>query len=405
MPVAIKRNVCSHAGVLLGKISLPSALLLLLGVSLNVPDCFQTSSNGTVFADRQSYLHQPISPWTTRQTDLAENRVQPMRPDPGCPRILEMRREGRAGLGHQVTEILIALRLGTRLGLTPKISPFDKIESSHGEDYTSMNDLIGLRHISNVQYLDKQIDRAKLRVTEFKDIVPGECNILVRADTDSCKHINCFHSPTTSLLFQDMAFILRRNAREHGNWLRRNPFTHASTFTVIWHVRVGDIQLHEPGDSFYSNVYAGLQDVLQDFKDVKHILVGAWHRLSQELLSTYEAFFNNTLPTASMVNLATDEAVLYMMHSDLLIGSGSSLPLVAVLFSDKTVYVNSESLKPGHQGWGFLGDYFQEGLTADSSGKIYQHASEVRALFSRKDVTFKLKPEAVRKYYHRHDNL
>ena len=86
------------------------------------------------------------------------------------------------------------------------------------------------------------------------------------------------------------------------------------------------------------------------------------------------------------------------MHSDMLIGSGSSLPLVAALFSNKTLYVNSQSRKPGHEGWGFLGDYV-DGITADYSGRVYEHPSEIRAKIRRMGLVAKLRVSAHGSYF------
>jgi len=314
-----------------------------------------------------------------------------LQPDKQCLRLLEVKREERAGLGHQVTEILFSLRLGSHLRLTPYIIPFESVKSNHGEDYTSMNDLLGLHALSNKEILKEYANYSLLREVVIKDVLPGDCGIVVKADANSCHQVNCFHSPTMSLLFQHLAPCMRHVADEYGSWSRRNPFPSSDTFNVVWHVRVGDIELHRPGDHFYTNVYAGIREALEQFSQVEHTFFGAWHHLSEEELNEYNSFFLDTFPNAALANATTEETLLHMMHCDLLVGSGSSLPLVAVLFSQKPLYINSESQKPGHHGWGFLPDYFNDGLTADLSGTIQQHPSEVRATFSRKNLASKLK--------------
>lgn len=63
-----------------------------------------------------------------------------------------------------------------------------------------------------------------------------------------------------------------------------------------------------------------------------------------------------------------------MMHSDILVGSGSTLPMIAALFSDKTLYVN---VKP-KTGWNFLNDFISDGLSTSGDGTVMNHIFEIR---------------------------
>ena len=312
----------------------------------------------------------------------------------GCVRVLKMRREVKAGLGHQITELLTALRFGMLLELTPAFHLFEPIQSNHGENYTAMNELLGLSTL----LFDTNTDMSTLREVDISIVKPEDCGIIVRANMNSCKRVNCFHSPSTALMFQSHARCMRFIALEHGNWIKANPFENQTTFNVVWHVRVGDIQLHQPGDEFYTNILVAIQDILDDFDDVVHTFIGAWHRLNSDEIRSYADFFARKFTRHVMANLTTIDSLLHMMHADLLIGSGSSLPLVATLFADFPVYINTESRKPGHNGWGFLGDYFMEGLTADFSGKLFQHPSEIRARFTLRTIGKKINLSALGSY-------
>jgi hypothetical protein len=312
----------------------------------------------------------------------------------GCKRYLKMDREVKAGLGHQITELLTGLRFGVLLRLTPVFTPFEPIQSNHGENYTAINEVLG---VSTLMF-DANNDKSTLREVDISIVKPEDCGIIVRANMNSCKRVNCFHSPSTTLMFQSSARCMRFIALEHGNWNKANPFANQPTFNVVWHVRVGDIQLHPPGDEFYTNILHEIQDILDDFDEVVHTFIGAWHRLDSDEYRNYTDFFATEFTHSIMANLTTIDSLLHMMHADLLIGSGSSLPLVATLFSAFPVYINTESRKPGHTGWGFLGDYFMEGLTADYSGKLFQHPSEIRARFSLRTLGSKVKLSARGSY-------
>ena len=78
--------------------------------------------------------------------------------------------------------------------------------------------------------------------------------------------------------------------------------------------------------------------------------------ISQDERKDYETFISRIVPNSIFADLSTEATFLYMMHADLLIGSGSSMPSVAALFSNKVVYINSEPTKAGQKGWGFLGE-------------------------------------------------
>ena len=318
-----------------------------------------------------------------------------LKADAECPRILHIERTRLAGLGHQISEMLVALRLSSQLNLTPHLTKFDFVESNHGENYSVINDLFGLHAISN----KSGVMFSLLEQVTLGSLKPADCGVLVVGDMSTCRTINCFHSPSTSLLFNDAPKWFRQVAVDEGNWLHRDPFLSTDTFNVVWHVRVGDVHLHRPGDSFYENILTELEELFNDFKHVVHFFLGAWHRLSDREYEEYELFFKNLTSNASLVWSNTEDSLLSMMHADMLIGSGSSLPLVAKLFSEKPIYVNTESKKPGHDGWGFLGDYFMNGITSDCTGRIYQHLSEMRALFHTKHIRAKLKVSTLSTYF------
>ena len=360
----------------------------------HIPD-----SNAGSYVDEELLNFIPQTVETPRfkpsEHDRENDCLLALRAERSCIRLLLMERETDAGLGHQITEFLTSLRLGALLKMTPVVSRFEPVPSNHGEDYVFMNDLVGFKVFVN----EPAANLSNLRTVNFADVKDGDCDILVKANMNSCKRVNCFHSPSTRLLFQEAASCTRQVLLPHSSWLRRNPFSSApNTFNVVWHIRVGDIQLHPPGDKFYETILSEVQVVLADFSEIKHTFIGAWHQLNATELHSYKSFFASIIPLGTFIECSTQDSLLYMMHSDMLIGSGSSLPLVAALFSNKTLYVNSQSRKPGHEGWGFLGDYI-DGITADYSGNLYEHPSEIRSKIKRVGLVAKLRVQAHSSYF------
>ena len=316
--------------------------------------------------------------------------------DISCIRVLQVKRSVEAGFGHQITEFLFSLRFAELLRMTPQFESFQPLFSNHGDNYEAMNKILGLEQLNQNT---NTIDMGSLREVSLSNITAEDCGVVVRADYATCRLKNCFHSPTMSGNFHRASRCLRELATGSGDWLVRNPFDDSRSFTVVWHIRLGDVLLHRVGDKFYQNIYSGLEEFLDDFNKVEHVFVGAWNMISQDERKDYETFISRIVPNSIFADLSTEATFLYMMHADLLIGSGSSMPSVAALFSNKVVYINSEPTKPGHTGWGFLGEYFPDGLTADSSGNLLHHVSEIRARFSSERLGVKLKLSARKKYF------
>ena len=71
-----------------------------------------------------------------------------------------------------------------------------------------------------------------------------------------------------------------------------------------------------------------------------------------------------------------------MMHSDLLVGSGSTLPIMAAAFSNKTTYVN---VKPKID-WNFK-QYLTDGLSTTKDGRVINHVLDMMKTTSKPTLT------------------
>jgi len=130
---------------------------------------------------------------------------------------------------------------------------------------------------------------------------------------------------------------------------------------VAWHVRTGDIEMHNEKDIFYYKVWGFLKKALSNFSfPVHNIIIGT--RGEQKYYS-----LNSTIPNATFVNNRDSlDDTLVFMNADIIIGSGSSFPLVSLLFSDLPFYFHHE---PKH-GFEHMNEYISNGVILTKDGDI-----------------------------------
>ena len=332
--------------------------------------------------------------------------------DQECPKIMEFERSAKTGLGHQISEIIFGMHLSTALGATLKVAPFDVTLPEHSKsgykEYSSLETLLGLHAVTFHDSFNTTVLRAMINVAEK---MPSniECHVLYKSSWQRCFggcgaecSLDCFFSPALALAFHQQAPCVRSITKRHGAWQHRNPYLSVSEFIVAWHVRVGDFEPRPPEDLFYENIYKSLKDLLEDFINVRVIFIADWGVISDARQSDYRSALNGTLPfRVEFPSLNVEESLMYMMHADLLIGSGSSFPLVAALFSEGVLYVN---VRPKH-GWNYLAEFLPEGLmTEPESGSVINHLFEIREKIKSKAVTKsrfaeKIKQTALKFYY------
>lgn len=182
---------------------------------------------------------------------------------------------------------------------------------------------------------------------------------------------------------------LRNIADTQGTWLSENPFRHWPTrFHVVWHVRLGDLELHKPGDAFYTNIYESVKHIFALMMDVRHVFIAEWSLISADLRGEYERILGDLAGASEFLELDVRTSMLHMMHANLLVGSGSSLPIMAAVFSRKTLYCN---VKP-KIGFNYLNEYVSDGLNFDESYKVVDHTfSILHKLCRDEELNFKLK--------------
>ena len=289
--------------------------------------------------------------------------------DNSCARVVSFSRTTKSGLGHQLSEMLFAMHVSYTHRAALKFGGFSEQQSRHGMDYAFATDLFGLRtFMKHADY-----DTSNLREVSMQNTSNVDCGVVIWGNYKECPGGHCFLSPYNNLLFHKYSRCLRAQAKKFGTWKNLNPHGSPEKFQIAWHVRLGDIELHPVGDMFYKNLYNSLLPVLANYADIEIRFIGEWSLLPKDARDKYEAFLFGIVGAADFVDLHLKTALLYMLHSDLLIGSGSTLPMIAALFSTRVLYIN---VKP-KTGWNFLNDFLSDGLVTSDDGVVLNHVFEI----------------------------
>lgn len=310
--------------------------------------------------------------------------------DPTCIRMLEYSRTSNSGLGHQLSELTQALHISCTHNAALKFDGFGDKVSRHGHKYSFVNELLGLKvFTTNAGY-----DTSHLVRISFNDTLDVRCGVVLEGNYKQCPGGDCFRSPYTSLLLDMYATRLRNIADTQGTWLSENPFGDWPTrFHVVWHVRLGDLELHRPGDAFYTNIYESMKHIFGLMTDVRHVFVAEWSLIPAEVRDEYERILGGLVGTSVFLELDVRTSMLHMMHANLLVGSGSSLPIMAAVFSRKTLYCN---VMP-KIGFNYLNEYVSDGLNVDEHFKVVDHTfSILHKLCRDKELNFKLKSHSYK---------
>jgi hypothetical protein len=128
------------------------------------------------------------------------------------------------------------------------------------------------------------------------------------------------------------------------------------TVFVALHVRAGDFEPHLPHDIFYKTILQALRQIATGYK-VQILLVGKGPMESNGRSSVPDTYLHSIMakvseiwnesathdlmiPQVTAPSYTFSESLLSMMQADILIGSGSSLPVVASLVSGIPLFFN-----------------------------------------------------------------
>ena len=255
------------------------------------------------------------------------------------------RRSYSHGLGHQMSEVLMWLRLAQLENSSHLYELFGPIVAEeHGHSYEWANTFFGLdRAVHSMRGIAvDNIDKTNLtqHCDDIKRPEWGKCGTAASA--------NCFKSPQMMKLFASYAPCLRQSALCFGDWVtqaRDVPFDSA-VVNVAWHIRVGSGGYYYTTSSkFYGEVLGFMAPFLRSRKTVHHLIGGSgWEQESSGYVLHFQNIISNmglsTLWKAVPLFLSVKDSLLYMMSADILVSSSSSFTDIAALFSAFPVVIN-----------------------------------------------------------------
>lgn len=156
------------------------------------------------------------------------------------------------------------------------------------------------------------------------------------------------------------------------------------------HIRAGDFVTHQANDTFFTTVLRNVRTITEGYR-VEIYLIGGIagsNCAPAEYVSAVQAAIAAAWAGVServhllVPTLPATDALRYMIQSDLLVGSGSSLPHVAAMLSGKTLFLNHE---PKHDfvGVELMGDH----VDIYKSGELIDSPRRVRIEFQRRMET------------------
>jgi hypothetical protein len=280
-------------------------------------------------------------------------------------------RSAALGLGHQMIEVLMWLRLAHLEQASYLYEPFSAVPSAeHGHSYEFSNAFFGLvEAVHSMQGVVLNYGPDNAPAYKCEDVKrPGWNDCGVPGDTgfDS----DCFVSPTMTGLFYEYAPCLRRSALCHGDWVQQAlelPFD-PTVVNVAWHIRVGSGgYYYTTSSNFYREVLGFMTPFLRGRKSVQYLVGGnGWEQQHGEYVAHFQAIVSD-LGLASLchvvpVFLSVKDSLLYLMTADVTVSSSSSFTDIAALFSSFPVFINPP---PKHGAADNMLEYLPDGVYVD----------------------------------------
>jgi hypothetical protein len=295
---------------------------------------------------------------------------------PNCKRYLKPKRFTRAGLGHQLSEMVFFMRLARIRNIAYIYEDFSYSPiGTHGESYVWIDEFLGLK--KGLSQFTDTFDQFAINLKYDNSIMrpKSDCNLTFIVNYKSCPHGNCFHDIDMAHVFDEYSPCLRHIADRFGNW--KTPWRlPQDSINVVWHIRVGDVQPVSATSSFFSNIHSTLSSYLNGLPIRHFVLAGGWNDVGPGLSAAppdYQRSLTYLLHNVTFPLSDTFIALQYMMQSDILVSSASSLPSVAGLFSSHTLILNH----PPKHGFTHGQEYLSSGVWMTENGNILASRQEI----------------------------
>ena len=379
---------------------------------LDTRDLHHTSGHAHAAAVANTSIRWGEPPLAPAVLRACRHLFVPLRTE--CPRYFVGDRCKHCGLGHQVYELMFLVRAARKSSAVPVFEPFEppvtgfkwlkqsitgsKPQKAEHGHYEWANELLGLPPLFeafaavSAPSSGPSFANAK-RMKELAGMKHrrGQCG---SGDKDCCGvyltdlpcGTNCWEGGM--LLAQDeFASCARVASRVLGTWVQLSPFSQQQqeTVNVVVHVRVGDFGQGNGGGGrwpTYEHLVAALAPVCAAYRcAVRVIGGGSFEQAGKEetagkLGGSVSADLMDLLHKQNLsatVTSHTDsaaEALLLMMHADVLVSSGSSFPIIASVFSDVPVLIDWRGGKGAAQHERVTTHFLSGSVLVDISGEL-----------------------------------
>ncbi len=283
---------------------------------------------------------------TIHRQDLATCSCPVFTFNSSCPRFAAFPLNYDGGIGHRVSELLMGWHMAVEMNLTYvfiddhflKYGPLHKGYWWGEQMFHSIVNQYPLYSVVRSRYHPREETVCPYQKVSSE----SECNIIYNFGDGCCSNGDCFQSADMLGLFDRYKSCIRCN-QQHGFLF--DPHL----LNIVWHLRIGDAELHSGDITFFLTVWRTLYQVLQAGEiPARNIFVFEHPNAgtaSQVTLPTGFTFLHNETLFPNVTLLPTEtsyEALVAFTESDILIGTGSSFTDFAALTSNHFLYLQHD---------------------------------------------------------------
>jgi hypothetical protein len=279
--------------------------------------------------------------------------------NPDCERFVRARITTEAGIGHRMSEVVLALWAADKLAATYLYDADVMTKAGNHGSFPWFNDFLNLHTVA----VSTNSTRSKgLRVAYVKPLTEksihakrnnGQCKIIIEVGVASCKWQRklkngnmheerwCHHDPMLYGVYSQVRGMLSEIFWEREG--RQSPLHYPTQFVsepsranVVIHLRTGDVALHGKDIGFFGTILSQVAKVLSG---IPHRLFFISHQpftLMDQILTLCNDL---TLECTVDVSDNSEHHMYMMVHGDMLISTGSSFAYVAALVNEDTVHI------------------------------------------------------------------
>jgi hypothetical protein len=268
--------------------------------------------------------------------------------DPSCPRLASFDIRADVGLGHRFTNYVEGLRFAAAVGATYLHRPGWSGESYQHGAYDWFERLLPLSH--GELFLNETLSRYNPEATMVANWTSyasegrafsgsQACHVWLLGSESRCPGLPC--PPLEGMLHDARGLVRAKLASDEHDEHDRTPLLFdPADVNVAWHLRVGDINLQAGRRDYFLRIRRMLEGALTpDVGRVRHFFFAeARHASYFGTPPLGFAFLAELFPDARFVtDLPVRETLLHLFNADVVVGLGSTFPLLAATASWRPV--------------------------------------------------------------------